>query len=242
MKIKFFVIAVCVAAVMGSAVTPGWSQASNTDLQVLRNTPVTLDLNNVPVSAAIKGLFNFVAPTFNYSIAPGVEGVVSLSLNNVPFEQALRSICRVANPPLQFRRTEANIYEISVKKTVDPTAGVSSPGMTGMVETTTTTTAEAAPARPIRKIPLQYATAADVGQIFGATSIMGRASQISGGGLGGYGGFGGMSTGFGGMNTGFGGYGSGLGGYGGSSFNRGSYGGGGYGGLGSSGYRGYGGF
>lgn len=213
--------------------------------QEQRSVPVTLDLTNSPVRASIEALFKF-APSLNLAFGSQVDGMVSVSLKDVPFEQALRTICRINDPVLTFRRDEGGTYLIEVKKTAETTAAATP------VETPVEPEVQAE--RRVQKVALNFVSASDIGQIFGAQSIMTRANQFTMGGSGGGYGGGGFGGGYGG-GYGGGGYGGGFGnsgfggGFGNSGFGGGfgnsgfggGYGGYGRGSYGSSGFGGYGG-
>ncbi|MCC6484105.1 MAG: hypothetical protein IT209_04585 [Armatimonadetes bacterium] len=251
-------LGVCIAVAISMVATsaPVSAQGSaDAAAGELRNKPITLELVNAPIRAAVQALFKFVP--FNNTVASDVDGSVTVSLRDVPFEQALRAILRANSPQLTFRRSDNNLYEIQVK----PTPDQSQLAQTPTTEEPAQETVE--PEKRVQKISLNFATAADIGQLFGATAVISRANQftLGGGGMGGYGGmgggYGGMSGGYGGMGGfggGMGGFGGGFGGssfggYGGSSFggssfgggfNRGGFGGGSFGGGGLGGR--YGGF
>jgi len=181
------------AAIGLVVVSASWAQApaDNKD-QDLRNKPITLELTNAPTRAAIDALFKFVP--FNHAINQQVDGIVSVSLNDVPFEQALRTICRVNDPALTWRRDEGNVYVIDVKKQA---ADLTAAGTGALTGAETAATEEVQPEKRVTKIQLNYATAADIGQIFGATAITSRANQftMSNNNSGGFGGSSGSSWG-----------------------------------------------
>ena len=211
-----FALAVAVLALSGPV-----SGQTDANAQDSRNSPVSLELTNTPVRAAIDALFKFVP--FNHAIGSDVEGVIpSLSLDKVPFEQALRTVCRINVPVLTFTRSEGNLYEIKVKPAPTTDGGMGVTGGVGAVPETPggegvvgTTTDEERPVE-LRKITLNYARPGIISQLFGDVTVVQDNDDMYGGG-GGYGG------GYGGSS-----YGGGYGGYGGSSM------GGGYGGYGGS--------
>jgi len=61
-------------------------QAAAQDLQ----GRVTLDLHDVPIDTALRGLFS--QTNTKYSVEPGIRGTVTISIENVPPEVALRAI------------------------------------------------------------------------------------------------------------------------------------------------------
>ncbi len=194
------------------------------------NSPVTLDLKDVEVKAAIDALFRG-RPGKNFSISQDVTGIIpSMSISNVPFDAALKSLLK--NAGLVYR-IENNVYMISKKPDSNPYAAVTdpsgvatAPGTDATIDTTTTVESV------IDKVPLSNMGASQM------LSIMsGNAGDQYGGGYGmGMGGYGGGGYGGGGYG-GYGGGGYGGGGYGGGYSSRGSYGGS-YGGYGGGGYGG----
>lgn len=203
------------------------------------NTPVTLDLKDVEVKAAIDALFRG-RPGKNFSISQDVSGIIpSLSISNVPFDAALKSLLKTAG---LVYRIENNVYMISKKPDANPYAAATDPSAAAVTGAEAaiddTTTVESV----IDKVPLSNMGASQMLSIMSGNS---NSSQYGGGG--GYGmGMGGMGGGYGGGMGGYGGggYGGGSyggGGYGGGGYGGGSYGGGGYGGRSSYGGGGYGG-
>ena len=187
--------------------------------------PISLDLKDVDVRAAIESLFR--GTNRNYFIAQDVTGTIpSLSITDVPFTQALKSVLKSAG---LVYRVENSVYMISKKPatSLTGTTGVSGvlPGVTSAasdsVTVDTTTTVETI----IDKVPLTNMSASEI------IAMMKGEGGSYGGGYGGssYGGYGG---GYGGSS--YGGYGSSsryggsssYGGYGGSSrYGSSSYGG-----------------
>mgnify|MGYP005837156779 FL=1 len=188
------------------------------------DAPVSLDLKDVDVKAAIDALFRGTGR--NFSLAQGIEGTIpSLSFKDVPFSQALKNLMKSAG---LVYRVENGIYTITKKPETTTTYDPNAAGLAAATDATaveTTTTSEAV----IEKITLNNSSPREM------LDLMKGGGQ---GGQGGYGGgYGGYGGGYGGYGGGYGGYGGGYGGYGGG---YGGYGGG-YGGYGGSSYGGYGG-
>lgn len=188
---KKTVLAITVGAAIALSAVPSMAQTTGSDPRT--RTIKEMKLVDAPVRAALQMLFQYV-PELNVAIAPDVEGFVTVSLSNVPFETALRTIARINQPPLTFRR-EDNVYSISVRPA--PTMDQTQMGMQEVIEEP-----EVLPERRVQKISLNFASASDIGQIFGASAPISRANSFTMGGGGGYG-----NTGFGGGfgNSGFGG-------------------------------------
>ncbi len=66
--------------------------------------PVTLDLANAPLRAALMQLFELA--NVNYSLPPDMQGTVTLKLSNVPFESALETLLRSSPTRLTYRKDE----------------------------------------------------------------------------------------------------------------------------------------
>ncbi|MEI6512389.1 MAG: hypothetical protein WCO51_03840 [bacterium] len=183
----------------------------------IASKPVSLDLDQADVRAALKLLFGSVGA--NYSVDPSVQGFITIKLKDIAFEWALRSVLGQVKATF---RVEGGIYLVvaKVEETVVPTS------------TAVDTPVISAPTKIIQRIPIRMADPASIAQLFGGSIIPVEPSLNSGGGGGGGGSYGG--GGFGGGSYG-GGMSGGLGGgsYGGNrsgSFGSGSYGGGSYGG------------
>lgn len=240
MKFKMLAMVLLAVLVFGTAPVMRVCAQPSGDIS---QRPVTLDLQDADIRAALKLLFNSVGA--NYSIDSSIQGTITVKLTNTPFEVALRTI--LGQLKLTFR-VEGGVYNIIPKedpKPVDiPTGGVD----TGPTIDT--------PTKQVAKIIIYVTDPAALVTLFGGSIIpvegIGYGVQ-SGGGMGGGfgGGFGGLggggfgNSGFGGGfgNSGFGGgfgnsgFGGGFGnsGFGGGNFGSG-FGGGNFGGGG--GYRG----
>ncbi len=232
---RSIMIAVTVVLVVLLSGLAAWSQGDKKEL------PVTLELKDVPIRAALDSLF--MGRGLNFVMDQSVLGTVSsVSLRDVSFEQALKVLLKAVDPPLVYRK-DGDVYLISVKKEapVDLT-----PGPTDLDLSLLDKPIESEDIK-MEKIALNFLDAYDLKSLIEGNDI--RGSQGAGGFGGGFsgggfgssmGGFGGSSfgSGFGGSMGGFGGgFGSSMGGFGGSSFGSGfgsSYGGSSYGGIGGN--------
>ena len=202
------------ACVMGAAACGAvYAQAAKTT----DDTPVTLDLKDVDVRAAIESLFRGTGK--NFSIGQDVSGKIpSLSFRSIPFSQALKNLLKTAG---LVYRVENGIYMISKKPDTSATA-YATPDVTAAAAGVEETATEE---KIIDKIPLNHMGATELLSIMNKDShdygdydpfdafgsLMGNSSGSRGGGS--YGG-GSRGGGYGGNSRG--------GSYGGSS--RGSYG------------------
>ena len=162
------------------------------------DAPVTLDLKDVDVKAAIESLFRGTGR--NFSIAQDVDGTIpSLSFRNVPFNQALKNLLKTAG---LVYRVENSVYMINKKPDVTATTTTTQTTTTETETKDDTTTEESV----IDKVPLNNMGASEI------LSIMSGSNNQNGGygnsSYGGYGGGMGMGMGMGmsgglGMNRGF---------------------------------------
>jgi len=145
------------------AVTAASALICSVALAVPEDTkPVTLDLADVDVQAAIQSLFRGTG--HNYSLSADVNGIIpSLSFKDVPFNVALKNLLKAAN---LVYRIQDGIYQISKKSEVTTTAEpVASTAAETAVDTTTTVETT------IEKVSLQNANPREILALMKAAAI-----------------------------------------------------------------------
>ena len=219
---KSIAIAMVFAAVVGVFFAPA-ARAQDKAL-----TPVTVDLRDSPIRAALDGLFR--QRNVDFQLDPAIDGFVTIKLTEQPFETALRLILRSATTPLTYRK-EGGIFIVEPRKTItdpsvnapaiDPTIGANptSDVKLGVLQLTYADPYDLQGILQIQILDVATRTRQGTGGGGGQTGgAGGRGGGLGGGGGfggGGFGGGGGQTGGFGGGGGGFGGGGGGFGGGGG---------------------------
>jgi len=93
--------------------------------------PISLNLVNVPIQAALRTLFSS-AGIRNYSIKSDVQGFANINVSDVSFSLALRQLLGSVNPPLTYTIIDGT-YMVSVQQapqTVEPQIVLNAPPVT----------------------------------------------------------------------------------------------------------------
>ena len=102
-KLIAIMVIFVISGVLGCSVA--WSATSSIP-------PVTLELKQTDVSAAVKTLFKGTGLNYAFESGAATGTISSLSFKDVPFDQALRSLLKTAG---LVYRIDGNIYLISKK-------------------------------------------------------------------------------------------------------------------------------
>lgn len=133
--------------------------------------PVSLDLRDAPVRAALEQLFNKVRA--DYVIDPQVGGFVTLRVTDKPFEDTLRLLLRAGSMPLTFVK-EGDTYIVRPRRVSSTASGA--PGPVGPADSGAPVFADAGPVatangRIVERIELMYIDPFDLQQLLGITII-----------------------------------------------------------------------
>ncbi len=182
----------------GSILTaPARAQDAGAAATAEPSRPISLNLINVPVQAALRTLFS-AAGIKNYSIKSDVQGFANINVSEVPFSLALRQLLSSVNPPLSYT-VDNGTYVVSVQQAAPPPAPtivtpVATPDAGGDAGAGTNANAP----KRFYRIPIDKYDAYYIARLLGATGIVQvgvndviAANGASGGGnTGGQGGFG----------------------------------------------------
>ncbi len=141
LRIHSIALALGAFTFLGGVVAPVRAQDAGTTAATETTKPISLNLVNVPVQAALRTLFSS-AGVRNYSIKSDVQGFANINVSEVPFNLALRQILSSVNPPLTYTVIDGT-YMVSVQPTTPPpVVTVPAPTLEGETSFMTDTTSQ----------------------------------------------------------------------------------------------------
>lgn len=145
--------------------------------------PVTLDLRDAPVRAALEQLFSKIKA--DYVIDPAVSGYVTLRITDKPFEDALRLLLRAGTMPLTYTR-DNGVYIVKPRRVASAAEAALGPaGPPSDPTFVDSGTVDLSGGRRMESIQLVYIDPYDLKDILGITIIpVGSRPHNLGGGAG----------------------------------------------------------
>ncbi len=110
MKNSLFVLSSVSLCILGMA-APQTVHAQNSDNELIRNTPVTLNTENAPLYSALKSVFDQAKADF--TITASLKNLPITAHLNQPFRIALESVLKATGQPLTYTINDG-VYHIMV--------------------------------------------------------------------------------------------------------------------------------